>query len=113
CYLSEKVIVPNKRLMIDRDAIIRNTQQLHQEISRAAEKSGRSAKDIVVVAVTKYVDANVTRLLPECGVTNLGESRPQALWEKAEQLKNLDIQWHMIGHLQRNKVARTIDYAWM
>ena len=44
----------------------------------------------------------------ELGVLDLGESRPQELWRKAEALKDLPIRWHLVGHLQRNKVERTL-----
>ena len=40
-----------------------------------------------------------------------GESRPQVLWEKSDALADLNVRWHMIGHLQRNKVRRTVESA--
>src|SRR4051794_20966856 len=46
--------------------------------------------------------------MPELGVPDLGENRPQELWHKAEALKHLPVRWHLIGHLQRNKVERTL-----
>jgi pyridoxal phosphate enzyme (YggS family) len=62
-----------------------------------------------LIGVTKYVDANIARMLFDAGVADLGESRPQELWNKAEALADLRIQWHLIGHLQRNKVKRTLE----
>ncbi|HID76472.1 MAG TPA: YggS family pyridoxal phosphate-dependent enzyme, partial [Planctomycetaceae bacterium] len=53
------------------------------------------------------------RALVEAGCSLLGENRPQALWEKAAALDDLPIQWHMIGHLQRNKVRRTLPLVSM
>ena len=47
----------------------------------------------------------------EAGCLDLGESRPQQLWEKAERLADLPIRWHLIGHLQRNKVNRTLPHV--
>jgi hypothetical protein len=61
-----------------------------------------------LVGVSKYVDASVARLLVEAGCATLGESRPQQLWQKAAALDDLAIEWHLIGHLQRNKVRRTL-----
>ena len=58
--------------------------------------------------MTKYVPAGIARLLVEAGCQDLGESRPQQLWEKAEELAGLPIRWHLVGHLQRNKVRRTL-----
>ncbi|MDZ4849501.1 MAG: YggS family pyridoxal phosphate-dependent enzyme [Pirellulaceae bacterium] len=74
----------------------------------AAEKSGRLRKDITIVGVTKYVDVDPTRMLFQAGCHDLGESRPQSLWTKSDQLSDLPIRWHLIGHLQRNKSRRTI-----
>jgi uncharacterized pyridoxal phosphate-containing UPF0001 family protein len=49
----------------------------------------------------------------EAGCRDLGESRPQQLWERAEELADLPIRWHLIGHLQRNKVRRTLPLVAM
>jgi pyridoxal phosphate enzyme (YggS family) len=58
--------------------------------------------------VTKYVSAEVIRPLVAAGCLDLGESRPQQVWDKSVALGHLPIRWHMIGHLQRNKVRRTL-----
>jgi pyridoxal phosphate enzyme (YggS family) len=50
----------------------------------------------------------VIQSLVELGCRDLGESRPQALWERAAAFGGQSIEWHMIGHLQRNKVDRTV-----
>jgi pyridoxal phosphate enzyme (YggS family) len=89
----------------------RNLTSIQQRIAESAEKSGRRAEDVKLIAITKYVDADVVRALVDIGCHTLGESRPQVLWEKAEALADLDIQWHLVGHLQRNKVRRTLKYA--
>ncbi len=89
--------------------IVRNLTAVRQRIADAARSSGRSADEISLVAVTKYVDVATTRMLVKAGCSTLGESRPQMLWQKAEQLSDLSkIKWHLIGHMQRNKVARTL-----
>ena len=69
--------------------------------------------DVTLVAVTKYVSAEVVRPLVAAGCVDLGESRPQQLWEKAAALADLPIRWHLIGHLQRNKVRRTLPLVAM
>ena len=76
-------------------------------------RSGRSADAVTLVAVTKYVSADVVRPLVAAGCRDLGESRPQQLWEKAAALADLPIRWHLIGHLQRNKVRRTLPLVAM
>jgi pyridoxal phosphate enzyme (YggS family) len=77
-------------------------------IAQAASRSGRSKDEIRLIGVTKYVDATVARFLVEAGCCDLGESRPQVIWEKSAALADLNIRWHLIGHLQRNKIKKTL-----
>ncbi len=93
------------------DAIARianNLARVRQQIAEAAQRSGRSASDVRLVAVTKYVSADLARQLFLAGCSDLGESRPQELWAKQLALEPLDVHWHLIGHLQRNKLPRTL-----
>ncbi len=84
-------------------------QQLKEVVARAAEAADRSPETIRVVGVTKYVSADIARQLVAAGCCDLGESRPQGVWEKAAELSDVEgIRWHMIGHLQRNKLRRTL-----
>lgn len=95
--------------MSDIDSTIAaNLAKVRERIQIASEASGRSADDVQLVAVSKYVDAQVTASLLAAGCTTLGESRPQQLWEKAGNPELARAAWHMIGHLQRNKVSRTV-----
>ena len=66
-------------------------------------------KDITLVAATKYGSSDDLRELYSNGVTNFGENRVDAFLEKYESLKDLDITWHFIGHLQRNKAHLVLD----
>jgi pyridoxal phosphate enzyme (YggS family) len=88
--------------------IAENLADVRQRIADAALRSGRVAGDVRLLAVTKYVGPAEIRTLVEAGCTELGESRPQQLWQRAAELSDLPIRWHMIGHLQRNKVERTL-----
>lgn len=88
--------------------IAENLAEVRGRIAAAAARAGRSPADVTLVAVTKYVPADVVRPLVAAGCLDLGESRPQKLWEKAESLADLPIRWQMIGHFQRNKVHRTL-----
>jgi PLP dependent protein len=90
-----------------------NVAQVRGRIAAAAARSGRAANDVTLVAVTKYVSAEVVRPLVAAGCIELGESRPQQLWEKAAAVADLPIRWHLIGHLQRNKVRRTLPLVAM
>ncbi len=66
-------------------------------------------KDVTVVAATKYVTANEMVDLLNNGVNNFGENRVDAFLNKYEELKEYDINWHFIGHLQRNKAKDVIN----
>jgi len=94
------------------DATLRaNLAQVRRRIADAALAAGREPESIRLVAVTKYVDAATTRALIKAGARDLGEARPQELWSKAAALAGLDVEWHLIGHLQRNKLRRTLTVA--
>lgn len=83
-----------------------NVERLEERIAAACQRAGRARGEVQLVPITKYVDAEVTRLLHDIVAAPLGESRPQVIWEKAPLVHNAA--WHLVGHLQRNKVARTL-----
>ncbi len=80
---------------------------VEDQIQRACAKSNRNRDDVLLVSVTKYVDPDVAAHLFDAGATDLGESRPQELWRKYAILPE-DVRWHMVGHLQTNKVDKTL-----
>jgi len=90
------------------ETIRQNLQEVRGRIADAAGRSGRLPEEIVLVAITKYADASAARILFEAGCHDLGESRPQELWRKADALRDLPIRWHLVGHLQTNKLRRTL-----
>jgi pyridoxal phosphate enzyme (YggS family) len=75
-------------------------------LQAACDRAGRRRSEVTLVAVTKTVSTAVAALLPSLGVKDLGESRPQELWRKAAAV--VGARWHLVGHLQRNKVERTL-----
>lgn len=85
-----------------------NLQRVRERIAAAAESAGRHAEEITLVGVTKYVDPGDAAKLVAAGCHDIGESRPQELWNKFEALHSQQIRWHLVGHLQRNKVHRTL-----
>ncbi len=93
--------------------IAENLAEVRRRIAEAAVRSGRGAEDVSLVAVTKYVSVVEVRALVEAGCSLLGENRPQELWQKAEALRELPVRWHLVGHLQRNKVRRTLPLVEM
>lgn len=95
--------------MSDASAIIAdNLARVRDRIANAATQAGRNIDDILLVGVSKYVEAEEAAALINAGCDCLGESRPQQLWNKADHELLGSARWHMIGHLQRNKVRRTL-----
>ncbi len=91
-----------------RDRLSCNLAAVRQQIAEAALRCQRRPEEITLVAVTKYVGSEVIRHLVAVGCHDLGESRPQDLWQKAADMTDLPVRWHLVGHLQRNKVRRTL-----
>ncbi len=65
--------------------------------------------DVTIVAASKYVDASDIKILIESGIKDIGENRVDSFLNKYELLKDQNIRWHFIGHLQRNKATKVID----
>ena len=83
--------------------------QVQEAIEKAARESGRSSKDITLVAVTKGVEAQAVLEAREAGILIFGENRVQEAESKIPLVPQLDIQWHMIGHLQTNKIKTALS----
>lgn len=88
--------------------IIKNYKEVLNNIEEAAIKSGRTSKDINLVVVSKTVSADKINELLSLGELDLGESKVQEIIEKFETIKH-PCKWHIIGHLQTNKVKYIID----
>jgi hypothetical protein len=84
-----------------------NLKKVNEKIIESAVKSGRSPEDIRVVAVTKTVPPDVIQKAVDCGITILGENRVQEARSKVDLIKG-DVEWHLIGHLQKNKVKTAV-----
>jgi len=85
------------------DILTANIRRIRARIAAACARVGRDVQDVTMVAVTKYADIESVRELVSLGVTEFGESRPQQLVSRSEQLP-VSVHWHLIGHLQRNKI---------
>jgi pyridoxal phosphate enzyme (YggS family) len=92
------------------DQLAENVSAVQSEVAAACRRAGRAASEVTLVAVTKYAELDWVRGLIELGVLDLGESRPQQLVERADQLPG-DVRWHLIGHLQRNKVKLVLPHC--
>ena len=100
--------------------IERNLQRIRRDIQAACDKAGRSVADVTLVAVTKAADLDAIKAAVELGLTEFGESRVQQLVERSAELEAWlsrrkdpapKVRWHMIGHLQRNKVKQAMETA--
>ena len=87
--------------------IAENIEEIRKEKAQAAEKSGRKPEDVLLIAVTKTRSAEEINEAIRAGVTDIGENRVQEIMDKYDKV--LPVKWHMIGHLQTNKVKYIID----
>jgi len=86
-----------------------NIEKVQAAISRAAERSGRRSGDILLTAVSKTCSTGKVLEAYNAGLKVFGENRIQEADEKISALRDLDIQWHLIGHLQTNKVKKALS----
>jgi pyridoxal phosphate enzyme (YggS family) len=89
-----------------RSVLVERLAGVRARVSDACRRAGRDPAGVALVAVTKTVSPRVAAVVRELGVRDLGEGRPQELWKKAESVP--DVNWHLVGHLQRNKIDRTV-----
>lgn len=85
-----------------------NLKTVQTNIQKACERSGRDPKEVTLIAVSKTKPVETLKEAYDLGVRVFGENKVQELCDKYEALPK-DIHWHMIGHLQRNKVKYIID----
>jgi PLP dependent protein len=92
--------------MGDRSGIAANVERVRERITSAAERAGRRANEITIVAVSKTFPAQAIRAGYDAGLRHFGENRVQEWEAKRPGVANLDAIWHLIGHLQSNKARR-------
>ena len=85
-----------------------NLAEVEANICRACEKAGRDRKEVTLIAVSKTKPVEMLEACIENGIDVFGENKVQELCGKYEVLPK-DLQWHLIGHLQRNKVKYITD----
>ncbi|MFH1710314.1 MAG: YggS family pyridoxal phosphate-dependent enzyme [bacterium] len=90
-------------------SIAENIKLVRSRIELAAKRAGRDPNSIKLVAATKDVPAGLIEEAVRAGVTDIGENRVQEAKQKFDVLKGLPVTWHMIGHLQTNKVKSALD----
>ena len=87
--------------------IAENIESIQKEKAEAAERAGRNPEDVLLCAVTKTHTAEEINEAIRAGVTDIGENKVQEILDKYDKV--LPVRWHMIGHLQTNKVKYIID----
>ncbi len=92
-----------------RDRIKGNLERVAGQIDAAAERSGRSGGDVLLVAVTKTVGIEEINILRELGVTDFGENRIHVAQPKIDIIGRETVNWHMIGSIQRRKTGDVAD----
>jgi len=84
---------------------------VERRIDAACRRSGRARDEVALLPVTKTVSPAAVRAAVDAGYTTFGENRIQEAVDKADALADCGISWHMIGHLQRNKVKQALTFA--
>lgn len=84
-----------------------NLKQIEENIQTACLRTGRKREEVTLIAVSKTKPVSMLSEIYNCGVRDFGENKVQEICEKRDLLPS-DIRWHMIGHLQRNKVKYII-----
>lgn len=85
-----------------------NYNEIQENIKQCVEKTNNNFNDITFVAVTKNVDIKKMEYAKKLGISNFGENRVQEFLKKYEYFGD-SVTWHLIGHLQKNKVKYIID----
>ena len=87
--------------------ISENLKAVRENIEESCKGANRSSNSVRLIAVTKTYGVDVINEAIDCGVLDIGENRVQEILEKYDHVK--PVRWHLIGHLQRNKVKYIID----
>ena len=89
-------------------SITQNIAEIRSRIAEAAKRSGRSPEDILLIAVTKLHEPDEIEEAIATGITDIAENKVQEIQKKYDQIVS-PVRWHLIGHLQTNKVKYIID----
>lgn len=108
-------------MVVAKSKIVENLRTVRDTIAKACAVRGRPVDEVTILPITKSVGIDEIKSLIELGLTDLGESRVQQLTARAEELdawmqrkrpeRRVPITWHMVGHLQRNKVNAALRVA--
>ena len=93
-------------------SVCENYRVVEEKVENACKRAGRNREEVTLIAVSKTKPVSMIEELLPLGVRDFGENKVQELTTKEEELPK-DIHWHMIGHLQRNKVKYVVDKVCM
>src|SRR2546421_11343233 len=91
----------------NQERLAANIAYVRSNIAEAAQRSGRSPGEITLVAVSKTVPVELVKIAYNLGETDFGENRVQEALPKITAFHPPAVRWHMIGHVQSNKVSKT------
>lgn len=95
--------------VLDKDAqeiLATNLHRVQEQIAEAAQRVGRSSEEITLVAISKTRPLSMVKIAYDMGIRNFGENRVQEALTKIEAFRPSDVHWHLVGHLQTNKVGK-------
>ena len=84
-----------------------NYEEVQKKITEACKRAGRNREEVTLNAVSKTKPVEMMREAMQCGIVTFGENKVQEIVEKQKALTE-PLDWHMIGHLQRNKVKQVV-----
>lgn len=101
--------------MIDLELFKENWLNIKKSVEECSINSGRKPDEVKIIAVSKTHSSEIIKIALQSGIKVFGENYVQELIQKAEELKNYELQpeWHFIGHLQTNKVKQVLPYVKM
>ncbi|HWS83700.1 MAG TPA: YggS family pyridoxal phosphate-dependent enzyme [Ktedonobacteraceae bacterium] len=94
--------------MHQQEVLASNIAAVRGQIAEAAQRVGRRPEEIISVAVSKTKPLDLVQMAYELGITHFGENRVQEALSKIATWNPSDVHWHMIGHLQTNKVGKVV-----
>lgn len=89
-----------------------NYHEVLNHVESACRRAGRDTKEVTLIAVSKTKPVEMLQEVYDCGCRDFGENKVQEIMDKYDKLPS-DIRWHMIGHLQTNKVKYIVDKVYM
>jgi len=97
---------------VSQSVLKENYANVSKNVHNACERAGRKTDDVTLIAVSKTKPVEMLQEIYDCGCRDFGENKVQEIMDKYDKLPN-DIRWHMIGHLQTNKVKYIVDKVYM